>query len=121
MTNNRYQGILEVRDDVHDLVNLGIIQLGLPGQAVLVSQEPESEALQFYVLRIFVAWSIGVLWVYEVIGSDYNIWNSHSHDNDAHLAMAMDWQRVVPPYSSTGTCPNGRLGFSSGISSDKGN
>ena len=48
MTNNRYQGILEVRDDVHNLVNLGIIQLGLPGQAVLMSQEPESEALQFY-------------------------------------------------------------------------
>ena len=60
----------------------------------------------------------------QVIGSDFNM--SHlnqpeDNDNDAHLAMAMDWQRVVPLYSSTGTCPNGRLGFSSGISSDKGN
>ena len=60
----------------------------------------------------------------QVIGSDFNISylnQPHDNDNDAHLAMAMDWQRVVPLYSSAGTCPNGRLGFSSGISSDKRN
>ena len=49
---------MEVRDNVHDLVNLGIIQLGLPAQAMLMSQEPESEEIQFYVLRIVVACSI---------------------------------------------------------------
>ena len=49
---------MEVRDNVHDLVNLGIIQLALPAQAMLMSQEPESEEIQFYVLRIFVACSI---------------------------------------------------------------